>query len=114
MYLGKRTVISFAALNEFAELQVYLFHAVHRQGSSSRPRKRHLHVSPQGSQSKREGHEERSGSVRPFVDEIQWVPQKLPIVEDHRCAGDRDTDEPEESKRDWDNSKLNVLALEAP
>jgi len=69
-----------------------------------------IHVRSEGSQSKRKGHEERSGPVRPLVDEVQRVPQDLSVVENHSCAGDRDADETEKRERDRDDSKLNILA----
>ena len=93
-------------------LQSYRFTSIIR--SPCRKWKGHRHVRPKGSQSKRERHEERSGSIRPFIDEIQWVPQDLPIVEDHPCAGNRDADEPKERERDWDDSELNVLPSGTP
>lgn len=117
MYLGRRTVISFAALSEFAELQIHVHgKAIARFTirKSCRKSKRYLHICPQGSQSERERHEERSGSVCPSIDEIQWVPKDLPVVEDDRSTGNRDTNETEERKRDWDNRELNILPSETP
>ena len=97
--------MSLAALREFAELQQFRGHQHNRSGR----KRRSLHVGSQCSQGKREGHEERSGSVRPLIDKIQWVPQYFSVVEDYPCAGDRDPDETEKRERDRDDCELNVL-----
>ena len=72
----------------------------------------HLHVRSEGCQGKRKRHEEGSWSVRPLIDEVQRVPQDLPVVEDDPRARNRNTDEPEEGERDGDDDKLDVLASE--
>ena len=96
--------MSLAALREFAELGQSIV-----TNTIAAKERRDPHVGPQSSQGKREGHEKRSGPVRPLIDEIQRVPQDFPIVEDYASAGNRDPDETKKGEGDGDDGQLNVL-----